>query len=49
MLKLKVLNRSLCLLHVYAPNVKSEYQSTVRMGDFNAHVGIDTGTVRRRA
>ena len=59
MLKLKVLDRSLCLLQVYAPNATSEYQtfvdevndallrvspteSTVLMGDFNAHVGTDT-------
>ena len=33
MLKLKVLDRSLCLLQVYAPNVKSEYQAFV--GDVN--------------
>ena len=61
MLKLKVLDRSLCLLQVYAPNITSEYQifvdevndallrvslteSTVLMGDFNTHVGTDTGT-----
>ena len=61
MLKLKVLDRSLCLLQVYAPNATSEYQtfvdevndallrvsateSTVLMGDFNAHVGTDTDT-----
>ena len=61
MLKLKVLDRSLCLLQVYAPNTMSEYQtfvdevndtllqvsateSTVLMGDFNAHVGTDTDT-----
>ena len=61
MLKLKVLDRSLCLLQVYAPNASSEYQafvdevndallrvsaaeSTVLMGDFNAHVGTDTDT-----
>ena len=60
-LKLKVLDRSLCLLQVYAPNATSEYQafvddvnnallrvlpteSTVLMGDFNAHVGTDTDT-----
>ena len=59
MLKLKVLDRSLCLLQVYAPNATSEYQafvddindallrvspteSTVLMGNFNAHVGTDT-------
>ena len=58
---LKVLDRSLCLLQVYAPNATSEYQtfvdevndallrvsateSTVLMGDFNAHVGTDTDT-----
>ena len=29
MLKLKVLNRSLCLLQVYAPNASSEYQAFV--------------------
>ena len=29
MLKLKVLDRSLCLLHVYAPNATSEYQAFV--------------------
>ena len=61
MLKLKVLDRSLCLLQVYAPNATSEYQafvdevndallrvsateSTVLMGDFNAHVGTETDT-----
>ena len=61
MLKLKVLDRSLCLLLVCAPNATSEYQafaddvndallrvsateSTVLMGDFNAHVGTDTDT-----
>ena len=61
MLKLKVLDRSLCQLQVYAPNATSEYQtfvdevndallrvsateSTVLMGDFNAHVGTDTDT-----
>ena len=61
MLKLKVLDRSLCLLQIYAPNATSEYQafvdevndallrvsateSTVLMGDFNAHVGTDTDT-----
>ena len=61
MLKLKILDRSLCLLQVYAPNATSEYQafvdkvndallrvlateSTVLMGDFNAHVGTDTDT-----
>ena len=61
MLKLKVLDRSLCLLQVYAPNATSEYQnfldevndallrisateSTVLMGDFNAHVGTDADT-----
>ena len=61
MLKHKVLDRSLCLLQVYAPNATSEYQtfvdevndallrvsateSTVLMGDFNAHVGTDTDT-----
>ena len=61
MLKLKVLDRSLRLLQVYAPNATSEYQtfvdeindallrvspteSTVLMGDFNAHVGTNTDT-----
>ena len=61
LLKLKVLDRSLCLLQVYAPKATSEYQdfeddvndallrvlpteSTVLMGDFNAHVGTDTNT-----
>ena len=61
MLKLKVLDQSLLLLQVYAPNATSEYQtfvdevndallqlsateSTVLMGDFNAHVGTDTDT-----
>ena len=61
MLKLKVLDRSLRLLQVYAPNATSEYrafvdevndaflrvsatESTVLMGDFNAHVGTDTDT-----
>ena len=61
MLKLKVLDRSLCLLQVYAPNATSEYQafvdevndallpvspnqSTVLIGDFDAHVGTDTDT-----
>ena len=29
MLKLKVLDRSLCLLQVYAPNATSEYQAFV--------------------
>ena len=29
MLKLKVLDRSLCLLQVYAPNATSEYQTFV--------------------
>ena len=29
MLKLKILDRSLCLLQVYAPNAKSEYQAFV--------------------
>ena len=60
-LKLKVLDWSLCLLQVYAPNVTSEYQafvdevndallrvspteSTILIGDFNAHVGADTDT-----
>ena len=60
-LKLKVLDWSLCLLQVYALNATSEYQafvdevndavlrvspseSTVHMGDFNAHVGTDTDT-----
>ena len=61
MLKLKVLDRSLSLLQVYAPNATSEYQtfvdevsdallrvsateSTVLMGNFNAHVATDTDT-----
>ena len=61
MLKLKVLDRSLRLLQVCAPNATSEYQafldevndallrgsateSTVLMGDFNAHVGTDKDT-----
>ena len=61
MLKLKVLDRLLCLLQIYAPNATSEYQafvdevndallqvfpteSTVLMGNFNVHVGTDTGT-----
>ena len=61
MLKLKALDRSLCLLQVYGPNTTSEYQafvddvndallrvssneSTVLMGDFNAHIGTDTDT-----
>ena len=61
MLKLKVLDWSLCLLQVYASNATSEYhtfvnevndallrvsvtESTVLMGDFNAHVGTDTDT-----
>ena len=61
MLNIKVLDRSLCLLPVYAPNVTSEIQafvdevnyallrvspteSTVLMGEFNAHVGTDTDT-----
>ena len=68
MLKLKVLDRSLCLFQVYAPNATSEYrtfgnevndallqvsptESTVLMGDFNAHVGTDTylwkGAIRK--
>ena len=59
--KLKILDRSLCLLQLYAPNATREYQafvdkvndallqvspteSTVLMGDFNAHVGTDTDT-----
>ena len=58
MLKLKVMDRSLCLLQVYVRNATSEHQafvdevneaplrvsateSTVLMGDFNAHVGTD--------
>ena len=61
MLKLKILDRLLCLLQVYAPNATSKYQafvdevndallpvsateSTVLVGDFNAHVGTDTDT-----
>ena len=57
MLNIKVLDRSLCLLPVYAPNATSEFQafvdevncashteSTVRMGEFNAHVGTETDT-----
>ena len=61
LLKLKVVDQSLCLLQVYAPNATSEYQtfvdevndallrvsateSTVLMGDFNAHVGTHTDT-----
>ena len=61
MLKLKVLDRSLCILQIYAPNTTSEYpafvddvndaflrvsptESTVLIGDFNAHVGTDTDT-----
>ena len=59
MLKLKVLDRSLCLLQLYAPNATSEWQafvdevsdallrvtpteSTILVGNFNAHVGTDT-------
>ena len=65
MLKLKVLDRSLCLLQVYAPNATSEYQtfvdevndallrvsateSTVLMGDFNAHVETEVHKIRGR-
>ena len=61
MLKLKVLDWSLRILQVYAPNAATEYQdfvdevndallqvspteSTILMGDFNAHVGIETDT-----
>ena len=61
MLKLKVLDRLLCLLQVNAPDATSEHQtfvdeindvllrvsateSTVLMGDFNAHVGTDKDT-----
>ena len=61
MLKLKVKDRSLCLLQVYAPNAVSEHpafvddvndalqrvgstESTIRLGDFNAHIGTDNET-----
>ena len=63
MLKLKALDRSLCILQVYAPNAATEYQdfvdkvndallqvspteSTVLVGDFNAHVRIETDTCK---
>ena len=46
-LKLKVKDRSLCLLQVYAPNAVSKYQafvSTILLGDFNSHSGTDSET-----
>ena len=64
MLKLKVKDRSLCVLQVYAPNVISECQafvddvnnalqrvgsteSTILLGDFNAHIGTWKGVIGR--
>ena len=58
-LKLRLQERSLCILQVYAPNIESQYEafleeaevalgkatsseSLVLLGDFNAHVGIDS-------
>ena len=65
MLKLKVKDRSLCLLQVYALNAVSEYQTfvddvkdalrrvestetTILLGDFNAHIGKKQVNMERR-
>ena len=60
---LKLLGRSLCLIHAYGPNSSALFpefveetsetqrrvktnESTILLGDFNAHVGKDAGVYR---